>query len=328
MGMARKLRLEFPGAIYHVINRGNDRAWIFDDDRTKAAFADCLFDAAVRNGWLLHAYAIMGNHFHLAVETPAGNLVSGMQWLQSTFANRFNRLRGERGHLFQGRYKALLVEDGDPLGQVCHYIHLNPVRAGIVPVTELGNYRYSSYWYLTRPPERPKGLDFTAALVGAGGLADEAAGWRSYRDYLAWQAESGPAGRNAAYVSLSRGWALGSEGYKRALLQDHALAATVRAWESGGVRELRERQWTEALTAALRHVAEAQRTDPRKSAPWKVAVATYLKETTAVPNDWLAQTLGMGSGIYVSKHVGLQRHRETGEAAELLTRPRKVNSKA
>ena len=95
--MARKLRLEFPGAIYHVINRGNDRAWIFDDDRTKAAFADCLFDAAVRNGWLLHAYAIMGNHFHLAVETPAGNLVSGMQWLQSTFANRFNRLRGERG---------------------------------------------------------------------------------------------------------------------------------------------------------------------------------------------------------------------------------------
>jgi putative transposase len=136
----------------------------------------------------MHAYVVMGNHFHLAVETPLGNLVAGMQWLQSTFANRFNKLRGERGHLFQGRYKALLVEDGDALGQVCHYIHLNPVRAGIVPISELGRFRHGSYRYLTHPKDRPKSLTFEAALSAAGGLPDRPVGWRLYGKYLEWQA--------------------------------------------------------------------------------------------------------------------------------------------
>src|SRR6266516_3022410 len=99
--MARKLRLEFPGACYHVINRGNYRADIFRTEGARAAFETCLFEACAMSNWVLHA----------------------------TFANRFNRLRGERGHLFQGRYKALLVEEGAPLGQVCHYLHLNPVRS-------------------------------------------------------------------------------------------------------------------------------------------------------------------------------------------------------
>ena len=126
--MARKLRLEFPGACYHLINRGNYRADLFRTEGAKAAFEACLFAACARSGWVLHAFVLMSNHYHLAVETPDGNLVAGMQWLQATFANRFNRLRRERGHLFQGRYKSLLVEEGDALGQVCHYIHLNPVR--------------------------------------------------------------------------------------------------------------------------------------------------------------------------------------------------------
>ncbi len=105
--MPRKLRLEYPGACYHVINRGNYRADIFRTEGTKAAFEACLFEACSKSDWVLHAYVLMSNHYHLAVETPAGNLVAGMHWLQATFANRFNRLRGERGHLFQGRYKAL-----------------------------------------------------------------------------------------------------------------------------------------------------------------------------------------------------------------------------
>jgi putative transposase len=114
--MARKLRLEFPGACYHVINRGNYRADIFATDGAKAAFERCLFEAGTKSGWLLHAFVLMRNHYHLAVETPLANLVSGMQWLQATFANRFNRFRDERGHLFQGRYKALLVEKGTRWG--------------------------------------------------------------------------------------------------------------------------------------------------------------------------------------------------------------------
>ena len=107
--MARKLRLEYPGACYHVINRGNYRADVFRTPGAQAAFESCLFAACEKSGWQLHAFVIMRNHYHLAMATPQGNLVAGMQRLQATFANRFNRLRGERGHLFQGRYKALLV---------------------------------------------------------------------------------------------------------------------------------------------------------------------------------------------------------------------------
>src|SRR5438105_8111243 len=105
--MARKLRLEYPGAIYHVINRGNYRHWIFTEEGTRAAFETCLFECCRRSQWLLHAFVVMSNHYHLALETPLGNLVAGMQWLQATFANRFNRFRKEHGHLFQGRYKGL-----------------------------------------------------------------------------------------------------------------------------------------------------------------------------------------------------------------------------
>src|SRR5688572_8608831 len=152
--MARKLRLEFPGAIYHVINRGNYRAWIFGDSGARSAFQSCLFEACERSQWLLHAFVIMGNHFHLAVETPQGNLVAGMQWLQSTFATRFNRWRREHGHLFQGRYKSLFVEKGLALGQLCHYIHLNPVRAKLVDVAHLASYVHSSYWFLQHPRAR------------------------------------------------------------------------------------------------------------------------------------------------------------------------------
>jgi REP element-mobilizing transposase RayT len=326
--MARKLRLEFPGAIYHVINRGNYRAWIFKDVGAAAAFEGCLFDACERSKWLLHAFVIMGNHYHLAVETPQGNLVAGMQWLQSTFANRFNKLRGERGHLFQGRYKSLLIEAGDPLGQVCHYVHLNPVRAAIVPVERLGEHRFSSYWYLRRPERRPACLQVSAALAAAGSLSDTKAGWNRYADYLAWQAAEGPAGRNAAYVSLTRGWAIGSPEFKRALLQDHEVATTVRAWESEGVREVRAARWSQALTQALARLPGKARRTSTKSAAWKVAVAAHMKATTDVPNGWLAEQLGMGSPFYVSKHVGCLRRQPNGDAARWLGRLRKVKGKA
>lgn len=305
--MARKLRLEFPGAIYHVINRGNYRAHVFKTEGARQAFEACVFAAAERSGWLLHAFVIMGNHYHLAVETPQGNLVAGMQWLQSTFANRFNKLRDERGHLFQGRYKALMVEEGEGLGLLCHYIHLNPVRAGLATVARLDAYRHSSFWYLSRPKQRPPCLHCQTALTEAGQLADTPAGWRAYTDYLAWQAEEGPAGKSKAYVSMSKGWALGGKDFKQALLKDQAVAIESRAWESQGVKEVREARWQAALDRLLGEIPKANREDARKSAPWKVRVARRMKDTTDVTNDWLARQLDMGTGFYVSKHVGLAR---------------------
>jgi len=314
--MPRKLRLEYPGACYHVINRGNYRTDIFETEGAKQAFETCLFEACGKSGWVLHGYVIMRNHYHLAIETPEPNLVVGMQWLQATFACRFNRLRGERGHLFQGRYKALLVEPGTALGQVCHYIHLNPVRAGVVPVERLSEYRFSSYAWLEKPRKRPACLSLLTALSEAGELADTAAGWRSYARYLAWEAEEGPAGKSAAYANLSRGWALGTQGFKTALLADHKMVASSRAWETAGAREMRETRWAEAMGRCLQRLeksADDIETD-RKSATWKAAVALRMKKITQASNRWLAEQLCMGRPEAVSVYAG--RIRKTGAEKE------------
>lgn len=316
--MARKLRLEFPGACYHVINRGNYRADVFATEGAKAAFERCLFEACAKSAWRLHAFVIMRNHYHLAVETPEGNLVAGMQWLQATFANRFNRFRDERGHLFQGRYKALLVEEGEPLAFVGHYIHLNPVRAGIRSVAQLDDYRYSSYWYLTRPEARPRWLCLELLLGQTGGLTDTKRGWASYRDYLAWQVEEGPAGKSRAYVCLSQGWALGSAGFKATLVKDHAVAALARAWEQSGAREIQAQAWEKLCGQALQTLRrnDHELAMAAKSAPWKIAVAVLLKERTQASNVWLAQRLHLGRPKYASRLV-IAAQRAAAPSAEL-----------
>ena len=142
--MARKLRIQYPGAIYHVLNRGNYKSDIFSDQGAAHAFVQALEEAVERFGWRLGAYVVMRNHYHLALKTPEPNLAAGMHWLQCTFATRFNRLRNERGHLFQGRYKAILLETETDWARVVDYIHLNPVRGGIVTPEHLGQFRWSS----------------------------------------------------------------------------------------------------------------------------------------------------------------------------------------
>ena len=319
--MPRKHRLEFPGAIYHVISRGNYRQDIFADETTKAAFEKCLFEACTKSGWVLHAYVIMSNHFHLALESPAGNLVVGMRWLLSTFSARFNRYRAEHGHVFQGRYKSLVVEGGTALGQVCHYIHLNPVRAGITSVAGLRNWRYSSYWHLWRPRTRPAFVQLKTCLEQAGLLADTPAGRASYADYLAWQVAEGPAGTSAAYQSMSRGWALGGEGFKRALLRDHRVLAESKAWENAGAKEVRELHWQAALERMLQKLKldSEQSRDVRKSADWKIAVAARLKATTNVSNGWLAEALRMGKPGSVSIYVSqVRRGKADAEVQRLI----------
>jgi REP element-mobilizing transposase RayT len=108
--MARKLRVQYPGAIYHVMNRGDRREAIFADDQDRQRFLETLTEACQKTGWQVHAYCLMNNQFHLVVETPQPNLVVGMKWLLGTYTSRFNRRHKEFGHLFSGRYKALLVD--------------------------------------------------------------------------------------------------------------------------------------------------------------------------------------------------------------------------
>src|SRR5271169_3784595 len=130
--MARKVRIQYPGAIYHVMNRGDRREAIFEDDEDRERLLQTLTQACEKTGWQIHAYCLMRNHFHLVVETPQPNLVVGMKWLLGVYTKRFNIQHKECGPLFAGRYKALHVEgSGDGyLGTVCDYVHLNPARAG------------------------------------------------------------------------------------------------------------------------------------------------------------------------------------------------------
>jgi REP element-mobilizing transposase RayT len=303
--MARKLRLAYPGAIYHVLNRSHAREKLFASEATKATFVECLWAACERCGWLLHAYVVMEDHFHAAIETPQSNLAVGMQWLQSTFANRIGQNRPAHKPLFQGRFKAMPVESAAVLGKVCHYIHLNPVRAGLVSVPRLSDYAPGSYRFLWRLDDRPAFLRFATALMEAGNLPDNSTGWQAYERYLEWQNEHGPAGPNPAYRSLSRGWMIGSDEFRKGLLKQHQQASEAHSWKNPKTRERREARWSEALAPFLESISDNQRADRRKSAPWKVAIAAQLKATTDVSNAWLAEKLAMGSPIYVSKQVGL-----------------------
>ena len=141
--MARPLRLQFHGALYHVTSRGNGREDIFDDDVDRYAFLDCLGKVVQRFHWLCHAYCLMDNHYHLVIETPEANLSKGMRQLNGTYTQRSNRRHQAVGHLFQGRYKAILIQKESHLLEVCRYVVLNPVRAKTVKKVE--QWKWSSY---------------------------------------------------------------------------------------------------------------------------------------------------------------------------------------
>ena len=146
--MSRKLRLEYAGAIYHVMNRGDRREKIFRGKPDREIFLRTLAEACEKTGWQVHAWCLMSNHFHLVIETPEENLVAGMKWLLGVYTKRFNIRHQECGHLFAGRYKALMVEGSGSgyLRTVCDYVHLNPVRAKLVKrAAPLESFGWSSY---------------------------------------------------------------------------------------------------------------------------------------------------------------------------------------
>jgi REP element-mobilizing transposase RayT len=300
--MARKPRIEYEGAVYHVVSRGNYRADVFSQERTKAAFIKCLDEAVAKSGWVVHAWCVMSNHYHLCVETPQANLVAGMKWLQSTFSIRFNRLRNERGHIFQGRYKALPV-DPDAVGAVCHYIHLNPVRAGVKTLATLVDWPWSSVRWLVHKRERRSWFSAEAFLVHAGGLNDSAADRKRYLEYLGWLQEDETSKKTLRFEQMSKGWAVGESEFKKVLLQmnEEQQAALLLSGDRTFAEELWEEQVKACLSAVPKSEAEV-RTEP-KGAPWKVAVATTLKNHTTASNPWLSRRLNMGSPFRLSRLV-------------------------
>jgi len=141
--MARPIRVEFPGALYHVTDRGVDRQDIFFNDEDRKAFLERLRDAHRRYGVVIHGYCLMTNHYHLEIETPEGKLSQPMQWLNQSYASHVNRRYKRVGPLFQGRFKAVVAESRAYLRLLTRYIHLNPVRAGMV--SRPGEHPWSSY---------------------------------------------------------------------------------------------------------------------------------------------------------------------------------------
>jgi len=141
--MARQLRIEYPDAYYHVTARGNERKEIFKSEKDREKFLSYLESAVNRYGAVIHVWCLMSNHYHLLVETPSGNLSQIMQHINGAYTNYFNTKRKRSGHLFQGRYKGILVEADEYALELSRYIHLNPVRIGVV--NEPGDYRWSSF---------------------------------------------------------------------------------------------------------------------------------------------------------------------------------------
>jgi len=161
--MARPLRVEYPGAYYHVINRGNAGEDIFKNDRDKEKFLQYLAITVERFSIVIHSYCLMSNHFHLLIQTQEANLSKAIQWLNVSYATYFNKKGQRQGHLFQGRFKAVLIEADEYLEQLSRYIHLNPVQAKIVatPVEFL----WSSYPVFIGKAKNPEWLT-TGEILG------------------------------------------------------------------------------------------------------------------------------------------------------------------
>lgn len=183
--MARPLRLEFEGALYHVTARGNAGALIYRDDADRRRFVDFLGRTVERRGWLCYAYCLMGNHYHLVFETPSPSLARGMRDLNGMYTQTFNRRHGRSGHVFQGRYHAALVQRDAHLLEVCRYVVLNPVRAGLA--TRAEDWVWSSYRATAGLAAKPAHLR-TAWLLGQFGRGGHAA-QRAYAAFVAEGAE-------------------------------------------------------------------------------------------------------------------------------------------
>jgi REP element-mobilizing transposase RayT len=300
--MARKLRIEYPGAFYHVMNRGDRREAIFRDGEDCQSFLHTLGEACVKAGWQIHAYCLMPNHFHLVVETPQPTLVAGMKWLLGTYTGRFNRRHRQFGHLFSGRYKALPV-DGSRNGYlktVCDYVHLNPVRGKLIKSGRpLEDFAWSSYpLYVGLPRLRPAWLR-TDRLLGE---------WRIPKDSPAGRRvfAAGMEGRRtedlrATNRKIERGWFVGGEEFRRELLEQ-VIRAPGTAHCGEAVQEAVALQAERLVTSQLQALGwrEGDLTKRRKGDPGKVKLAAILRAQTTMPLAWIAKRLAMGSRGYLT----------------------------
>ena len=309
--MPRKARVEFAGAVYHVLDRGDRQEPIFRDDRDREIFLATLGQACARTGWRVHALVLMTNHYHLLIETPQPNLVVGMRWFQTTYTVRFNRRHQVSGHLFQGRYKAVIVdpEERGYFATLSDYIHLNPVRAGMISLQErLFDYRWSSYRWYAATAERPAWFEPRRAL-GEVGLEDTRAGRRDYAQRMRARAVEELDGANAgADQALRRGWCLGGAGFRERMLglleQTGEKFSKGRNMDAGVKRSYDLEEAQRLVRRALEHFGLDREQLPvlKRNDPRKLALARLIRTRTSVSNAWMAKELSLGHASSISRY--------------------------
>ena len=296
--MPRKRRVEYAGAMYHVMSRGNRRSDIFLNDVDRHDFIKTLAEACQKTGWQVHAYCLLGNHYHLVIETPNANLVAGMAWLQSTYTMRLNHRHQQFGHVFSGRYRAQLVEGSGNgyLRTACDYVHLNPVRAGLLGAEErLVAYPWSSLvWYLAARQHRP-GWIRVDRLLGEHGLAgDTAVNRQEFERRMEARRAAEP--EEAAAVALRRGWCLGSPEFKGRMLE--AMEGKLGEHHSGELRqEAAAAKGERIVKAELRRLGwtEKDLAQRRKGDPEKLGLAARLRRETTLTLKAIAARVGLGT---------------------------------
>jgi putative transposase len=301
--VARRLRVQYPGAIYHVMNRGDRREVIFKDDWDRKQFVETLGEACEKTGWQIHAWCLMPNHFHLVVETPQANLVTGMKWLLGTYTGRFNRRHKLSGHLFSGRYKAQIV-DGSGNGYlktVCDYVHLNPVRARLVKADQkMTAYPWSSLrWYLQPPRKRPAWMR-VKRLLGEHRIPHDSKAGRQALERRMEQQRWSEEGMESIQ-NLRRGWYVGDRKFRQELLAQ--MNGTLKEHHYGEERAIIEEEQAERVVVeGLKKLRwkEADLTKRRKGDMGKLEMALRLRRQTTMTLKWIAERLKMGTWTHLN----------------------------
>jgi REP element-mobilizing transposase RayT len=320
--MARKGRIEFPGAVYHVLDRGDRQEAIFGDDGDREQFMATLGQACERTGWRVHAFVLMTNHYHLLVETRQPNLVAGMRWFQTTYTVRFNRRHRLSGHLFQGRYKSVVVESEAHgyFATLSDYIHLNPVRARMISLQErLFDYRWSSYRFYAAKAGRPAWFE-PQRVLGAVGLEDTVFGRRHYAERMRQRAMDELADRNALdNERLRRGWCLGGSSFRERVLglieKTGEKLSKAREVDASIRRSHGEDEAARLLRRGMEHfgLKEAELKAIKRNDARKLAIARLIRARTSVPNQWIARELSLGHVSSVTRYCSRNNCRTEAE---------------
>ncbi len=321
--MARKIRIQYAGAVYHVMARGNQGRRIYANDQDRKLWLETLAEGCEQTGWQIHAFVLLPNHYHLLAETPEANLVDGMKWLQSTYTQRYNSRHKVFGHLFQGRYKALVVDgaEGNYFGVVSTYIHLNPARANLLRMGKdsLAEYQWSSYpAYVRARVRRPPWLTTERVMSNLGLKAGDRAGYAAYVEGrgLELQTKAGREELNEQWRAIRRGWYLGEDGFRERLLERAAkiLQAGRQATYSGGAKVEHGEGEAERLLRVGLTVLGMEGVDLQAAAKGmaeKQVLAWWLCGRTTVRRRWVSERLGMGDESRVTQAI--RRVKKTAE---------------